>query len=117
MLRARSWVPRTSYLHAVFAMRSVILFASCLALLATRASAQTAKADSADPYIWLEDVNGARAMAWVKAENAKTAAVLEKDPRWEGIYKASLAMAQAKDRLTYVRYIGGELYNFWQDSV
>jgi prolyl oligopeptidase len=64
-------------------MRSVILLASCAALLplSTPASAQAAKADSADPYLWLEDVNGARAMAWVKAENAKTAAVLEKDPR------------------------------------
>ena len=100
-------------------MRSVILLACCAACLplSTRASAQAAKADSADPYLWLEDINGARAMAWVKAENAKTAAVLEKDPRWDGIYKASLAMAQAKDRLTYVSYIGGELYNFWEDSV
>jgi prolyl oligopeptidase len=61
-------------------------------------------------------MNGARAMAWVKAENAKTAAVLEKDPRWESIYQAALAMAQAKDRLPYVSYLGGELYNFWQDS-
>jgi prolyl oligopeptidase PreP (S9A serine peptidase family) len=99
-------------------MRSVTLLACCATFLSlpTRASAQTAKADSADPYLWLEDVNGARAMAWVKAENAKTAAVLEKDSRWDGIYKASLAMAQAKDRLTYVNSIGGELYNFWEDS-
>jgi len=97
-------------------MRSVILLACCAAFLPARAPAQAAKADSTDPYLWLEDVNGDRAMAWVKAENAKTAAVLEKDPRWDGIYKAALAMAQAKDRLTYVNYIGGELYNFWEDS-
>jgi len=99
-------------------MRPVILLACCAAFLplSTRASAQAAKADSTDPYLWLEDVNGARAMAWVKAENAKTTAVLEKDPRWDGIYKSALAMAQAKDRLTYVSYIGGELYNFWEDS-
>ena len=97
-------------------MRSVILLACCATFLPARAPAQAAKADSTDPYLWLEDVHGDRAMAWVKAENAKTAAVLEKDPRWEGIYKAALAMAQAKDRLTYVNYIGGELYNFWEDS-
>ena len=30
-------------------------------------------AASADPFLWLEDVNGAKAMDWVKAENAKTA--------------------------------------------
>src|SRR5262245_14983864 len=98
-------------------MRSLILLACCAALLSTRASAQAAKADTTDPYLWLEEMNGARAMEWVKAENAKTTAVLEKDPRWDGIYKAALAMAQAQDRLPYVSYIGGELYNFWRDSL
>ena len=33
-----------------------------------------------DPYLWLEDVHGARAMAWVRDENAKTLAVLQRDP-------------------------------------
>ena len=90
-------------------MRSLILLACC-AVLSTGASAQATRADTTDPYIWLEEMHGARAMAWVNAENAKTMAVLEKDPRWEGIYQAALAMAQAKDRLPYVSYIGGELY-------
>jgi len=98
-------------------MRTLVLLACCAAFLPTRASAQATKADTTDRYLWLEDIHGARAMAWVNAENAKTTAVLEKDPRWEGIYKAALTMAQAKDRLPYVSYIGGDLYNFWEDSV
>ena len=98
-------------------MRTLVLLACYAAFLPTRAFAQATKADTTDPYLWLEEMHGARAMAWVNAENAKTTAVLEKDPRWEGIYKAALAMAQAKDRLPYVSYIGGELYNFWEDSV
>ena len=97
-------------------MRTLVLLACCAAFLPTRASAQATKADTTDPYLWLEEVHGERAMAWVNAENAKTTAVLEKDPRWESIYKAALTMAQAKDRLAYVSYIGGELYNFWRDS-
>jgi prolyl oligopeptidase len=96
-------------------MRSLVLLACC-AVLPAGAFAQATKADTTDPYLWLEEMNGARAMAWVKAENTKTAAVLEKDPRWESIYQAALAMAQAKDRLPYVSYLSGELYNFWQDS-
>lgn len=80
--------------------------------------AQTSRADTtADPYRWLEDVHGERAMAWVKTENGKTAGVLEKDPRFAGIYRAALTMAQAKDRIPYVQFLGGQLYNFWQDSV
>ena len=104
-----------TYPHAVFAMRSLVLVAWC-AVLPSAALAQAAKPDTTDPYLWLEEMNGARAMEWVKAENAKTMAVLEKDPRWETIYNAALTMAQAKDRLPYVSYLGGELYNFWQDS-
>jgi len=75
-------------------MRTLVLLACCAAFLPTRASAQATKADTTDRYLWLEDIHGARAMAWVNAENAKTTAVLEKDPRWEGIYKAAHTMAQ-----------------------
>ena len=90
-----------------------------LAVLATpcAAFAQTSSADSiADPYRWLEDWKGERVMSWVKAENAKTAAVLEKDPRYQDIYNQALTMAQASDRIPYVTFLGGALYNFWQDS-
>jgi prolyl oligopeptidase len=97
-------------------MRSLVLLACCAVLPASAIAQQATKADTTDPYLWLEEMNGARAMEWVKAENAKTAAVLEKDPRWESIYQAALTMAQAKDRLPFVSHLGGELYNFWRDS-
>jgi prolyl oligopeptidase len=68
-----------------------------------------------DPYIWLEDAHGTRAMAWVEAENAKTRAVLEKDPRYAGIYQDALAIAQAQDRIPTPNLLAGSVYNFWQD--
>src|SRR5262249_19677980 len=80
------------------------------------ASAQATRPDSVDPNLYLEEMHGARAMAWVKTENAKTTAALERDPRFAGIYKAALAMARATDRIPDVNFIGGALYNFWQDS-
>ena len=70
----------------------------------------------ADPYLWLEDQRGARALGWVAAENAKTAAVLEKDARYASLYHDALAVAQASDRIPYPNFVGGELYNFWQDT-
>ncbi len=89
----------------------------CAALLATSAaSAQTVPPDTTDAYRWLEEMTGDRAMAWVRAENAKTTAVLEKDPRFAGMYQSALSMAQATDRIPGVRFISGMLYNFWQDS-
>jgi len=61
---------RTIIKRALLAL--AVLVTPCAAL------AQTSVADSiADPYRWLEDVHGDRSMTWVKAENAKTAAVLE----------------------------------------
>ena len=69
-----------------------------------------------DPYLWLEQVDSPRAMQWVHAENDKTLAVLEKDPRYEGFYSNALAIAEAKDRIPAPSLLGGAVYNFWQDA-
>ena len=57
-------------------MRKGLIAIGVLAMLAgTSAIAQTAamtNADASDPYIWLEDKDGAKALQWVEAENAKT---------------------------------------------
>ena len=78
------------------------------------AAASTAAAD--DPFLWLEQVDSARAMDWVRAENAKTAAVLEQDPRYPVLYREALTIAQAQDRIPQPGIIGGQIYNFWQDA-
>src|ERR1700761_2496120 len=85
--------------------------------MALRAQAQAqAPAASDDPFIWLEDVNGSRAMSWVRAENARTLGVLEADPRYAGLYDEARALSEAKDRIPQPSFIGGEVYNFWQDA-
>ncbi|MFL5406303.1 MAG: hypothetical protein ACJ79O_10645, partial [Myxococcales bacterium] len=55
-------------------------FAAAAALaLAARAlgEPQTAPPEGQDPFLWLEELIGARAMEWVRAENARTLKVLE----------------------------------------
>ncbi len=69
-----------------------------------------------DPFLWLEDVHGARAMAWVEAENAKTLRVLQNDPNFAGLYADALKIAQAKDRIPAPEFIAQDIYNFWQDD-
>ena len=73
-------------------------------------------AGTTDKYLWLEDVSGARAMDWVKAENARTAAVLEKDPRYAANFVEALKIAQDPRRLPEVGFHGTELYNLWRDE-
>jgi prolyl oligopeptidase len=94
------------------------LFATAAATM-TAASAQppaAAQAGADDPYLWLEDVSSPRSMDWVNAHNAKAQAVLEADPRYQAYYNESLEIAQAKDRIPFGRFLGGQIYNFWQDA-
>ena len=38
-----------------------------------------------DPFLWLEEVEGEAALAWVRGQNARTLAALEGDPRYDGL--------------------------------
>jgi len=84
--------------------------------MTARAMAQSAEPAPGDPYLWLEQVDSPRAMEWVRAENQKTLAVLEKDPRYEGFYKEALAIAEDKERIPMPSTVAGQILNFWQDA-
>lgn len=75
-----------------------------------------APASSSDKYVWLEDVSGERAMTWVKDHSARTAAVLEKDPRYAGNFADALKVAEDPRRLAAPQLRGGEIYNQWRDG-
>jgi prolyl oligopeptidase len=78
-------------------------------------SAVPAAAQAADPYLWLESVDSPRAMAWVNARNAYSTGVLEADPNYAANYAAALAIGGARDRIPVPSFLGGQIYNFWQD--
>jgi prolyl oligopeptidase len=69
-----------------------------------------------DNFQWLEDVSGARAMEWVKAENERSAKVLHSDPRYAPLAATALKVLQSPDRLQTPDFREGEIYNFWQDG-
>ncbi|MGD9967075.1 MAG: prolyl oligopeptidase family protein [Hyphomonadaceae bacterium] len=68
-----------------------------------------------DPYLWLEEVEGERALAWVHEQNNRSLPVLENDRRYPALLEAALEVAQSRDRLALGQIRGGYLYNFWQD--
>jgi prolyl oligopeptidase len=88
------------------------------AALLTGAGAPPAPADMSadDPYVWLEDWTGPRAMQWVDAENKLSVAALQGDRRYAGYYRDALAIAAAKDRIPAPAMIGGRIYNLWRDA-
>ena len=100
-----------------FSLKCVVLL-SALAMTnfdTVQSIAQT-PAEQPDKYQWLEDVNGERSMAWVKAENERTAKVLESDPHFAGLEADALKVLESPDRLPIPTLRGGEVYNTWQDG-
>ncbi len=75
---------------------------------------QQAAAD--DPYLWLEDVHGAKALEWVKAQNAKSTAALKADADYQKDYDAILKVLDATDRIPYGDLDHQYVFNFWQDA-
>ena len=73
--------------------------------------------DSNDPYVYMEEIEGPRAMAFATAENDRSLPQLQNDPRYAALYADALAIATAKDRITAVGFAGDQtLRNFWQDA-
>jgi prolyl oligopeptidase len=76
-----------------------------------------ATSDATDPYLWLEEVEGERAMEWVRAHNAHSLGVLQGDARYAQLHAQALEIVQSRDRIPGVGFNhDGTLDNFWQDA-
>jgi len=71
---------------------------------------------SEDPYLWLEEIDGERAMAWVAAQNARSTGVLEQVPEFAPIRARLLEIYDSKERIPFVSIRGDHLDNLWQDA-
>jgi len=72
-------------------------------------------ADDTDPYLWLEEVEGAKALEWVKERSATDTAELEAVPEYAEIHERLLEIFNSSDRIPYPNVLGEWAYNFWQD--
>lgn len=90
----------------------------CLALFAVLAALTMSISckEAEDPFLWLEEVQGQKALDWVRTENEKTLRRLTGDPRFEGLYEEALEDLTRTDRLPGVTIIGGHTYDLLQDA-
>ncbi len=96
------------------ALTGALVLASCST---TQTSAPTSTATMIeDPYLWLEEIEGERAIAWVREQNERSLSTLESDPRYAELHREALAIANNRDRLAVGSVREGYLYNFWQDE-
>jgi prolyl oligopeptidase len=72
--------------------------------------------DLEDPYLWLEEVEGEKALEWVKDRSAEDTAALEAVPVYSEIHEKLLEIYNSSDRIPGVRIRGAWLYNFWRDA-
>ncbi len=96
---------------------AVLVLASCSTPATTDTTAGAGMAMTGeDPHLWLEEVEGERAIAWVRQQNERSLAVLEGDARYAQLHADALALANSRDRLPLGGIQEGYYYNFWQDE-
>jgi prolyl oligopeptidase len=89
-----------------------LLAAAAFTVLATAALAQ---AD--DPYLWLEDINGAKPLAQVKEWNAATEAALTKLPGYEAHRQRAAQLLNDPNQIALPDEVMGDLVaNHWVDA-
>jgi prolyl oligopeptidase len=69
-----------------------------------------------DPFLWLEDVLGEPALAWVRERNAEAEAVLTARLEYAPIRAELLEVMNSKARIPSVSRRGDFFYNLWQDA-
>ena len=89
----------------------------CLALLIMGCNTEKERViDTTDPYLWLEDVEGADALDWVKSQNKITETRYAESEEFSSTYEELLKEYQSTDRIPYASVQGGMMYNFWRDE-
>lgn len=98
----------------VFMVSMVLTVAACAQTsnITMTSSSQSAE----DPYLWLEEVQGIKALAWARERNAQSQGVLEATPLFKGNRDKLLAVLNNRDQIPYVTRRGDFFYNFWRDA-
>ena len=75
----------------------------------------TLAAPDEDPYLWLEDVDGAPAVTWVESQNRATLARFG-NARFAADRDLLAAIFDRPDNLPLIARRGSRVYNFWKDD-
>ena len=69
-----------------------------------------------DPYEWLEEVLGDKALEWVKARNAIVQNRMEREESFEKLRSDLLEILDSNARIPFASKRGEYYYNFWRDK-
>ena len=98
------------------ALLSAGLVPDALANTAPATSSTATAAQTADPYLWLEEVDSKPAMDWVAQQNALSTKQLESYPKYQQFYQQTLEVMDSPSKIDFPSREGKYLYNFWRDA-
>ena len=75
----------------------------------------TLEAPDDDPYLWLEEIDGKGALAWVETQNAATLTRFG-DQRFAADRDALAAIFDRPDNIPLIARRGARVFNFWKDA-
>ncbi len=90
---------------------------AALALSCSITAVATAAPQDKDPYLWLEDIEGAKALDWVKKENAATDRLITGRAGFEADRKRAREILDDDRQIAMPGEVMGDtIANFWRDA-
>lgn len=97
-------------------MSAARLFRTAGWIMMTIGMTMTSALAQEDPYRWLEEVQGEKALEWVRARNEVSLKELQAVPGYTEAFDTILRISDAQDRIPIPARYGKFLYNFWKDA-
>lgn len=69
-----------------------------------------------DPYLWLEEIDGEKALDWARAQNKVSDEAFATLPVFTELRDKYLTVFNDKERVIYPDMVGDYVYNLWQDD-
>jgi len=91
------------------------LLLSCTSIQ-KNSTGQSALDKNADPYLWLEEIQGERQLNWAKEQNALTFSALQTDKRYSETNKILEVEYSRRDKIPSFVIRKELYYNFWTDA-
>lgn len=79
-------------------------------------AADTINPAAKDPNLWLENIDGAQPLDWVKQQNAATVKKYADSAEFKQLDARLLEVLDSHDRIPMVSKMGDYFYNFWRDK-
>ena len=97
-------------------LTNLTVFAMFLLVLPGCGNQKGGSAKSTDPYLWLEEVEGKKALDWAREQNRLSDEALTTLPQFTELRDRFLEVFNDRERIIYPDVTGDMTYNLWQDE-